>query len=40
MVAVRKAAEANDGTIGGKITLQAGGYGAALGMVVGLATCR
>jgi hypothetical protein len=40
MVAVRKAAEANDGTVGAKTTLQAGTYGAALGAVIGLATCR
>jgi hypothetical protein len=40
MVAVRKAAESNDGTAGMKTTLQAGGYGGALGMFVGLATCR
>jgi hypothetical protein len=39
MVAVRKAAEANDGTIGAKVKLQAGGYGAALGALVGLKTC-
>jgi hypothetical protein len=39
MVAVRKAAEANDGTVGVKGTLQAGGYGAVL-VFVGLKTCR
>ena len=40
MVAVQKAAAANDGTVGTKETLYTGGYGAALGGVVGLATCR
>ena len=40
MVAVRKAAESNDGTVDAKGTAQAGGLGAALGAVVGLATCR
>jgi hypothetical protein len=40
MVAVRKAAEANDGTIGVKTTLHAGGYGAALGGFIGVLTCR
>ena len=40
MVAVQKAAESNDGTVGTKGTLQAGGLGAALGVAVGLATCR
>jgi hypothetical protein len=39
MVVVRKAAAANDGTIGVKVTLQAGGYGAALGALLGLRTC-
>jgi hypothetical protein len=39
LVAVRKAAEANDGAAGTKTTLQAGGYGAALGVFVGLRTC-
>ena len=40
VVAVRKAAEANDGTVGVKTKLHAGGYGAALGAFIGLATCR
>jgi hypothetical protein len=39
MVAVQKAAKANDGTVGVKGTLHAGGYGAALGGFVGLKTC-
>ena len=39
MVAARKAADANDGTIGVKGTLHAGGYGAALGVFIGLKTC-
>ena len=39
MVVARKAAEANDGTIGIKGTLQAGGVGAAIGVFVGLKTC-
>ena len=40
VVALRKAAEANDGTVGVKTKLHAGGYGAALGAFIGLATCR
>jgi hypothetical protein len=40
MVVVRKAAKANDGVAGAKTTWQAGGYGAALGAFIGLATCR
>ena len=40
MIVVRRAAAENDGTIGAKGTLAAGGYGAALGALVGLATCR
>ena len=40
MVAVQKAAAANDGTVGAKETLYAGVYGAAIGGVVGLAMCR
>ena len=39
MVAVRRAAEENGGTVGAKDTLGAGGHGAALGAVVGSATC-
>lgn len=40
MIAVRRAAEANDGTVGAKGTLGAGGYGAAIGAFVALKTCR
>ena len=40
MIVVRRAAEANDGTVGAKGTLGAGGYGAAIGAVVALKTCR
>ena len=40
MVAVNMAAAANDGTASGTATLSAGVYGAALGAVIGLGTCR
>jgi hypothetical protein len=40
MVAVHKIAESYDVTAGMKTKLHAGGYGGAIGMVVGLATCR
>ena len=40
MVTVRKAAEANDGNAGAKVTAQAAGYGGALGAFIGLTTCR
>jgi len=40
VVAVRKAAEGNDGVVGVKTKLHAGGYGAALGAFIGLATWR
>lgn len=40
MVAVRKAARSNGGSVGAKGTVQAGGYGAALGSFIGLTTCR
>jgi hypothetical protein len=40
MVAIRKAAKENDGTVGAKGTLAAGAYGAVLGLGIGLATCR
>lgn len=40
MLTVKQAARENDGSAGPKTTLSAGGYGAALGAVIGLATCR
>jgi hypothetical protein len=40
MVAVNMAAAGNDGTASGTATLSAGVYGAALGAVIGLGTCR
>lgn len=39
MLLVREAAASNDGSVGDKVTLQAGSYGAALGAFVGLRTC-
>lgn len=39
MVAVRRAAEENGGSVGARDTLGAGGYGAVLGAVVGSMTC-
>ena len=40
MLVVRRAAAENDGSVGAKGTLAAGGYGAAMGAFLGLATCR
>jgi len=40
VVAVGKTAEADDGSVGTKTKLHAGGFGAALGAFIGLPTCR
>jgi hypothetical protein len=40
MIVVNRAAAENDGSVGATGTLYAGAYGAALGALIGVATCR
>lgn len=40
MILVNRAAAENDGSVGATGTLYAGAYGASLGALVGVATCR